>query len=162
MSAVLGMAAAEVLIVPFTDDYTDQVIAGCREMWRESIAHSKLPVDEAKLLQQLKNARTNVDLYFKLAVIGSEVVGGLFGAVTTIYFSGERAARDLAWFVKPSARYSRAAIMLVADWEEWGKSRGATTFMLGQTTGVNPEITRRLYERLGYRVVGVNTIKSVP
>jgi len=32
---------------------------------------------------------------------------------------------------------------------------------LGQSTGVAVEQTQKLYERLGYKVVGVNTIKEL-
>jgi hypothetical protein len=161
MSAVLQMDNFRVTTVTdFAPEYEGQVLELARMMHAESSTHSSMPLDEKKLLEQLRASATNPYVYFRLAVRGSEVMGGFFGLITPVFFSSELAARDLAWFVKPSRRGGYAAVLLVADWERWGKEKGVKKFMLGQSTGVDIETTRALYERLGYRVVGFNTVKE--
>ena len=140
--------------------YEDQVWVLAQEMWQESVSHNDMQLDREKLMQQLRASQQNPNVYFKLAIRGGEVLGGFFGLISKVYFSEELAARDMAWFVKKSSRGSYAAVMLVHDWERWGKGRGVSKFFLGQSTGVNVEVTRRLYEKMGYRVVGFNTVKE--
>jgi len=148
-------------IVPYNDIYEEQVLQLAREMLEESVSHNDMQMDERKLVTQL-NASINApdSVYVRLAVRGTEVLGGFFGVITTVYFSQELAAKDMAWFVTKTRRGSIAAVRLVQDFEEWAKERGAKKFFLGQSTGVNIETTRLLYERLGYRVVGYNTVKE--
>ena len=77
------------------------------------------------------------------------------------YFTDVKVAKDLAWFITPDKRGGILAVRLVRDFEVWAKKHGATQLGLGQSTGVRVEQTQKLYERLGYRVVGVNTIKDI-
>lgn len=148
-------------VVPYDDKYESQVLRLAREMMAESISHHDMQMDEQKLVVQLRASINSPDtVYLRLAVRGNEVLGGFFGIITTVYFTQELAAKDMAWFVTKTRRGSLAAVRLVQDFEEWAKARGARKFFLGQSTGVNIETTRLLYERLGYRVVGYNTVKE--
>lgn len=161
MSAVLNIKEHRVTtVVDFTPEYEAQVLDLARAMHSESVAHRSLPLDEARVLEQLRMPHDNPNVYFKIAVRGTEVVGGFFAIIAPVFFSGEMVTRDLAWFVKPSRRGGYAAALLVADWERWGKAKGVKKFMLGQSTGVEIEKTRHLFERLGYRTVGFNTVKE--
>jgi len=153
--------AGRISVVGYEARYREQVVALARQMHAESASHNDMPLDEAKLIAQLEASHSMPDtVYFRLAVRGEEVLGGFFGVVSTVYFTQEKAARDMAWFVTRDHRGSRAALLLVADFERWGKERGIRKFFLGQSTGVNVETTTRLYEHLGYRVIGVNTVKE--
>lgn len=154
--------ALKTLIVPYAPCYEAQVLALAREMHDESVFHRHIPMDEAKLITQLQAASGLTDTYyFKLCVRGDEVLGGFFGNISTVYFSTERVAKDLAWFVTRSRRGSAAAVALVADFEAWAKSKGVKFFVLGQSTGIRMDTTRALYEHLGYEMIGFNTMKRI-
>lgn len=147
-------------IVPYDERYQAQVLELAREMHAESVSQRNFPLDEAKLLQQLGLSQTNPDtIYVRLAVLGDAVLGGFFGIISTTFFSQAPACKDMVWFVRKDRRGSLAALKLVADFEQWGLDRGVRDFYLGQTTGVRIEATMKLYEHLGYEVVGVNTYK---
>lgn len=158
MSAVLK---EQTRIVPFSDDMTAQILGLARELHADSAGHSDISLDENKLLAQLRISETNENIYLKFAVRDGEVLGGFFGMITTLFFSSERAAKDMVWFVKKSRRGSWAAVLLVRDFEAWAYAKGVRKFFLGQSTGIAIETTRLLYERLGYTVVGYNTVKVV-
>lgn len=136
-----------------------QIIVMAKEMHAESASHSDMLLDENKVISQLRLSVTNPDVYVRFAVRGEEVLGGFFGMISPVFFSRERAARDMAWFVRKSRRGSLAAVMLLADFEAWAMAKGVHKFFLGQSTGVAVETTKLLYEKLGYTVVGVNTVK---
>lgn len=163
MNAVVdapALLANRMTLVPYSAQYEAQVVKLAREMHAESVAHGDIPMNETKLLAQLRAAESLPDtVYFKLCVRGDEVIGGFFGLIVTLYFSDERAAMDRAWFVTKERRGGAAAVMLVRDFEEWAGSKGVTNFCLGQSTGVRTEVTAALYRHLGYNVVGVNTVK---
>lgn len=147
-------------IVPYDERYQAQVLELAREMHAESVTQCNFPLNEAKLLQQLALSQSMPDtVYVRLALLGDAVMGGFFGVISTTFFSDAPACKDMVWFVRRDRRGSLAAVKLLADFEQWGLDRGVLDFYLGQTTGVQIEATMKLYEHLGYRVVGVNTYK---
>jgi len=162
MSAVLETQPLVTEIVPYNPSYRNQVMELARQMQSESVVHRHVMLNETKLDAQLMASQTAPDtVFFKLAVRAGEVLGGFLGVITTLYFSDERAASDRAWFVKKDRRGSVAAVLLLQAFEEWGKAHGVQMFMLGQSTGVQIETTKMLYEKLGYTTVGFNTFKRL-
>lgn len=117
--------------------------------------------DADKLLAQLRSPSSNANMYFQIATLNGEVIAGLFGTVLAIYFGADLVAKDLAIFVKKEWRLSRAAFLLVRDFEKWAKSRGASKVMLSQSTGVNVAATGKFYELMGYDIMGVMAWKSM-
>lgn len=158
MNAVLK---PQIELQPFSEWMMDQVLELAREMHAESASHNDVPMNEQKMISQLKTPITNPDIYVRFAVRSGEVIGVFFGMVTSLFFSDQRAATDKAWFVRKSRRGSYAAVLLVRDFERWAIQRGATKFFLGQSTGVQMDLTQQLYEALGYTKVGVNTVKVI-
>lgn len=154
-------AISKIEIVGYCERWREQVLVLAREMHAESVLHRDIPLDEAKLVEQLEAAGRIGSYYFRLAVRGDEVLGGFFGHISSLYFSRERAAKDLAWFVTKAKRGSVAAVVLVRDFEAWAKAQGVKYFVLGQSTGVRMDTTRALYEHLGYEVIGFNTMKRI-
>ena len=152
---------SKIRIVPYDARYQAQVIELAREMHAESASHFDMPFDPDKLQSQFDLAMTMPDTaYLRLALMDETVVGGFFGALGGSFFTEEMSARDLAWFITKNRRGSVAALLLVADFEQWALDRGIRKFFLGQSTGANVEATARLYEHLGYRIVGVNAVKT--
>ena len=150
----------KIRIVPYHERYQAQVLELAREMHAESVTQRNFPLNEAKLLQQLGLSQTMRDtIYVRLALLGDDVLGGFFGMISTTFFSDAPACKDMVWFVRRDRRGSLAAVKLLADFEQWGLDRGVLDFYLGQSTGVHVDTTTKLYERLGYEVVGVNTYK---
>ena len=154
------MPSDKIKIVPYDERYDAQVLELAREMHAESLTQRNFPLDETKLLQQLGMSKIMSDtIYVRLAVLGDYVLGGFFGMISTTFFSQQPACKDMVWFVRKNKRGGLAALKLVADFEQWGLDRGVRDFYLGQSTGVEIETTMKLYQHLGYEVVGVNTYK---
>lgn len=148
-------------IVPYEPRYLDAVMRIVRILHAESTWHRKISLDEEKLAGQFIAASKIPSYYFRLCVRNDEVLGGFLGHVTTVFFSREKTAKDISWYVERSRRGGGAAVALVRDFEAWAREQGATQFILGQATGTDIEVTKKLYEHLGYRVVGFNVAKDV-
>lgn len=87
--------------------------------------------------------------------------GGIIGMVSEYFFGDDLVANDIGMFILPEKRGGRAVIALVQAFEYWAAAQGAREIQLGQTTGVEIERTRRLYEGLGYEVMGFNAKKEL-
>lgn len=82
------------------------------------------------------------------------LLGMHLGFISEYYFGRDLIATDLLLFVDPCKRGSLAAALLVKAFEEWAFAKGAREVCPGSSTMVAPERTAKLYERLGYTVVG--------
>ena len=161
MSAVpQPMPSLGTQLVRYSYAYKEQVLELARQMHEESAAHSGMALDRRKLAERLGAAAESSTAYVMLAVRDGTVLGGFLGTITGTFFSDELAAKDLAWFVSKERRGSVAAVTLVRDFERWARAMGAKRIFLGQSTGVDIEKTRALYEHLGYRTVGFNAVKE--
>lgn len=132
---------------------------------REIHAHSiycDMPLNEEKLVRQLSASGGSVpDRYFRLAVRDDEVLGGFYGCKLRVFFSGETIVKDMGWWVRQESRGSVAAMLLLGDFEQWGREQGARRAMIGQSGVENIDRTRKLFEHCGYKVTGYNTSKDL-
>ena len=146
-------------------EYDNKYLEGTLEVAREIHAHSiyrDLPLDEKKLIRQLSASGNIVpDRYFKIAVKGDEVLGGFYGCTLRVFFCDELTAKDMGWWIKKSSRGGAAAMLLLIDFEEWARSKGARKCMLGQSGVENIEKTFKLFQNCGYRFTGYNTCKEL-
>src|SRR4051812_7771369 len=107
-------------IVPYEKRYEAQMLALAHAMHAESLLHRDMSFDDAKVVALFEAAsQANALIYAKLYVKGEEALGLLLGGIIPMFFGHSRLARDLAWYVKPSARGTSAGIALVADFEAW-------------------------------------------
>ena len=83
-----------------------------------------------------------------------DVIGALAATVFEHWFSSDRVAQDVGLFVRPDRRGGAAAAALIDRYIVWAHERGAVDVELGVNTGVRPERTGKLLERLGARLVG--------
>ena len=148
-------------IIPYSPEYRQQVLDGAHEMHANSMFRD-YAFDDSKLIQQIEAVGTYPDtLRFRLAVKNGTAYGAFYGSISRMFFCDELMARDVGWWVRQDWRGSWAAICLLADFEQWAKERGCKKVMLGQSSGMNIEVTTRLYENCGYRLIGSNTVKSI-
>lgn len=84
---------------------------------------------------------------------------GMFAAsIQPHFFSIERVATELVWWVDPAFR-GRGAVAMLAAYEDWARSMGCAVInMVG--LGADP-VTTRLYERHGYLAQECHFIKRL-
>ena len=81
------------------------------------------------------------------------LVGVIVGALSPIWYSpGSLIASELAWWVDPQHRGSRAALQLVKAFEAWAIDSGAKLITLSDLRIGEDYPAGPLFERLGYRV----------
>jgi RimJ/RimL family protein N-acetyltransferase len=78
------------------------------------------------------------------------VIGGIAGFAEPHWSSNDTVAQEVSFFMAPEARGSMAATRLICALRAWGDIRGAKWLQAGTSTGLDPERTAGLYERLGF------------
>lgn len=158
---VIERAHSAIQILPWSSEWRDQALPIMREMHANSI-FSALPLDEAKVIRQISACGNLVpDRYFKIAVLNGEGLGAFYGHVQRSFFCDEILAHDMGWWVKKDAHGSLAAPLLLLDFEQWAREKGARKVMVGQSTEQDIEKTTQLFRNCGFRVTGYNTVKDL-
>ena len=95
------------------------------------------------------------------AIKDEKLIGFIAGIKHEHFFSTNQKVSDLGFYVLPEHRGCSAAIKLIRKLEGWTKDAGISDLCIGQTTAINIDKTKQFYERLGYQVVGFNTVKHL-
>lgn len=78
------------------------------------------------------------------------VVGGIAGVAEPHWSSDDIVANEISFFMSEEARGTMAATRLICALRAWAEIRGAKWLHAGTSTGLDPERTAGLYERLGF------------
>lgn len=90
-----------------------------------------------------------------------EYVAFFLGMACPQFFGNDLIATDLAMFVHPDYRGGSYFVRLAKEFETWARLVGAKEIYLGQSTGINIEKTKSMFERLGYQPIGYSAKKEI-
>src|SRR5262249_36268225 len=85
---------------------------------------------------------------------GNELVAMFLAAPHEHWACDFLVATEYVMYVHPTARGTSLAARLVAEFVTWARAVGANLAVAGSTTGVNEDLTARLYERRGFTRIG--------
>lgn len=124
-------------------------------MHRESPHYRDLSMDEEKVGAAIRRSIADGPAFVHVNPEG-RIDGAFHAIVGERWFARERMVSDLALFVQPDRRGGIIAARLIQAFVAWCSANGfqPQQVMVGITTGVRVEETRRLYERLNFEVVG--------
>lgn len=80
-----------------------------------------------------------------------EIVGTMFGVVSSQWYSSERVAYEGVLYVRSDLRKGNIAKSLICRFEEEAYQRKAVGVLTGATVGIADEKVGRLYQYLGYK-----------
>ncbi len=101
------------------------------------------------ILQQIKNGPIRI----WVVDVGESVVGIFIGQIDTLYFSRDKYATDLLFYVLPEHRGNGP--LLVKRFLKWvGQHSKVVDITLQQSSGIEVARTDRLYKKLGFKNVG--------
>lgn len=123
-------------------------------MHAESI-YRVLPFNPSKLAGVIETLIDHPKGLAIVAVRGGRVVGGFLGVAEEHFFSDAEFSFDLATFIDPDCRGGFVGAALVKAYIAWAKARGVACINAGIASGINHDVSVRLYERVGFRRTGV-------
>lgn len=127
-----------------------------KRMHGESVL-SALAFDTNKVVELLSTADSESSYFFH--VVEDEGIAGFIIAVMGEHFcSRDLYSVDLCFWVEPDYRGTPAASMLIGSYKEWAFERGVSLPLIGDMSGINPELTSKFLSGLGFQPIGSNFI----
>lgn len=137
--------------------HVDAIVAMGGQLTAESPVMREYPFDVNRTREYVEQAADPENPYQAGWVIdtGDELAGFMLGQASEHNFMDVCTVWDGALYIKPSFRgkTGRAVVSLVLNYTRWGKQFGGPIFV-GDTVGVDGDIMRRLYTRLGFETIG--------
>jgi ribosomal protein S18 acetylase RimI-like enzyme len=133
-------------------DITPMVTMGKR-MHEESV-FAKFNWNDAKVTQFGKLAVSRDDTCFYVAEVDGVRAGMIIGALVPYYFGDDLQLGEYLWYVAPEYRGTSAGIRLVKKFIEFGKAHDVKEVCMGVSTGITPDTTGKLLQRLGFDSIG--------
>ena len=91
----------------------------------------------------------------------NEYVAFFLGMVCHQFFGNDLVASDLAMYVHPEHRGGSYFVRMTKEFEIWARNVGAKEIYIGQSTAINIEKTKSMFERLGYQPIGYSAKKEL-
>lgn len=117
---------------------------------KESPRWSRLSFNREKARAHMRMLLTDPRGVVFVAERDGLVIGGIAGFADEHWSSDDIVAQEVSFFMAPEARGSMAATRLICALRAWGEIRKAVWLQAGTSTGLDPERTAGLYERLGF------------
>lgn len=137
---------------PIADDLVPVITHG-REMHKNSTLRN-LQYDPRQLGDTLLNLAASEHGAVILAEADGEVVGFVLALVSKSFFGPDLVASELAVYVTPEYRGTRAGVKLVRAYVAWAKSRGAKRINSGNSAGMDDQKYLKLLTFAGFQPAG--------
>lgn len=121
------------------------------QFFAESPHYCEMGYAPRKIAELIERLIENPDGYVRVVEVDGAVVGIMIGMAAEHWASEAYIASELGLFVQPGARGGVWASRLVGDFLAWGAKRKCVRCIAGTSTGVNPELCAKLYERHGFK-----------
>lgn len=144
-----------------TDADIDELMQLCGIMYEESPNYKSCKYEPSVARNWFNNAIEYPEAYYCRKVVrNGKIVATMVGFIVTMTFSFTRTGGDVGVFVLPEARGSKAAFLLVYDYEKWLQAHDCKRSILGVTAGINDDKAASFYKKMGYRHFGEMFIKE--
>ncbi|WP_180138985.1 GNAT family N-acetyltransferase [Acinetobacter sp. YH12043] len=142
------------LVRPATLEDLDTLVYWGKRLTDESPRFKKQGFDEKRARNVFAYL---IDKHGSIMIVMDEYqnpVGTLIGALDTDWRTGQKLAYEQGLYVLPEYRKSGAASDLIETFKVWADMNKADRIQVGTITGIYAERTVKLYESLGFELVG--------
>jgi GNAT superfamily N-acetyltransferase len=131
----------------------DQMYDLCQEFQAAS-PYADIPISDDKYYEFLNHYLTpKPDDHIVLIYEKEGIIEGMLAGIITSgihFFSENKVATELAWYVRPAARNTSAPIRLLHAYEEWAKLMGCQKVSLATLNNEYRETLTKMYIKMGY------------
>ncbi len=153
VNTLLGRAAKAVHIRQASLNDIDDLMVQA-ELFHAESSYKNIAINKDKLRGFYKAQIILETSLILVAYQGEQLVGHFVAHIYDFYFSDERSAADLIFYVTPEKRGSRTAVCFVQRYLEWCTTNDVFDASLSISTDINPEKTSRFYSKLGFPLAG--------
>lgn len=146
-----------IILNALTSDFEEDFAEMGRKAHAESQFRDIVSYDAEKVVGIARDYARDSDKCLVVAMDeGGRTIGVFAGHIGELYFSSDKLARDVLWYVEPEHRATGVGLMLLAVFERWAKDRGVKIVYLSQDSGIDVEKFTRILGKRGYSFVGAN------
>ncbi|MEM5429399.1 GNAT family N-acetyltransferase [Cupriavidus oxalaticus] len=116
----------------------------------ESPRWSRIPFNRSRAAETMTSLILNPSGVVFLYEVDGIVVGGIAGLLQPHWACDASIAHEMSFVIDPEYRGGMAACRLICSLVAWGRIKGAAWLHAGTSTGLDAEMTAKLYERLGF------------
>lgn len=139
----------------------DEIVTLGRFFQREHKAFSALDYYPPKVVDYvMQHIQDPVDELY-LATRGGSIIGMLFASSVPVFFGTSRIGVDGTFYVDPRYRGYGVGETLLSMYEAWASKHKIPVISIAVTSGIHPDETQALLEKLDYSYVGPNMVKRV-
>lgn len=134
-------------------------ILGLGKLLHQESQYCKQPYDSERIWSVLEATLQHPDKYF--ICYDDQFHGLLLLQMSNEFFSGEKWAGDLTFFVAPPARKGGLGDQLLEAGQQWAKENGAKEFTILHNAGIGLDTSDKYYEGRGFKLSGKIYSKSL-
>ena len=117
-------------------------------------------VDPLAVFSSIKFFTADPAAFFYVAERNGVLLGFMTAYASSYTFSFEVGAASDLLFVGKKYRSTRAPLLLVKKFVEWGEEIGARTTTMDLMTGIKPAEVAKFLSRFGFRETGMSMVKQ--
>lgn len=121
---------------------------------QETTNHQAFTLDLEHAMSSLLSAIADPKSCVLVAVRGKSIVGFLYATVSTFFWSKTPVAVDQLLYVTPEHRGRMYGVHLLREYESWARAQGVPEIRISIASGITEDRTRKLYQTLGYELLG--------
>ena len=123
-----------------------------RAMYAESPVYRHMPFEDAVARGWFFRALEQPESVFcRMTEIDGKLTGAMVAFCGPMMFSSVKMASDLGMYVFPEYRGTRAAYLLLKEFEEWLVAQECKRAILGVTAGIDNEGALSFYKKMGFK-----------
>lgn len=140
----------------------EELLQLCAALYEESPNYKDCKYEPVVARTWFYNAINTPDSFFCRKVVkDGKIIATMVGFIVNMTFSLMKSGGEVGVFVLPEHRGSRAAVLLIRDYENWLIGHNCRRNILSITAGINDERAASFYKKLGYRHFGESFIKEL-
>ncbi len=131
-----------------------EVMIGLARMMHKESVYCDFDFDRGKVAAIGAQVLNNPDYFGRVCESETSVIGLMICYVTPYYFGNDLLAQDMILYIDKSRRGSVGAMRMIVEYVEWAKEKGCKEAVLAQTAGIAPDVVAKLYNRVGFELIG--------
>lgn len=139
-----------------------EILEMARAFHAESPVFCSMPFDAVKVQTLVGEAIRNPDWLALVAVGDHGLTGMSLVFIAPSYFSQALECMDLAYYVRPEARGTTAAIRMLQEITKWAIDSGACRLTIAPRTGIRDEQLNRFFTKAGLEYGGTMHTVALP
>ncbi len=124
--------------------------------------YKTMKFDALKTEQTFRNlmSGSKMDGIVLVGLLNDKPIGFLAGVAHEPVFSSAKVAMELAWWIEPECRKTRASLLIYSAYEDWARRIGCHYVQGAYLPGVSPRLDE-FYNKRGYIQVESSFIKTI-